>query len=80
MKVGDLVKVSVYGNRHAHYTFRNAKYGIVVSIENDQMIMMNGSYKDIIAYRVRWFDHSGNPIGLGGFVRSSLKFLNKTET
>jgi len=80
MKVGDLVQLSAYGKRNAFYTHRMAKYGIVVKIYDDQMLMMNDTLKDIVAYRVRWFDNQGNPVeSTTGHERKSLKFLNKKK-
>ena len=84
MKVGDLVQLSAYGKENSYYTIRNAKYGIVVRIEDDQLLMRNGDLKDIVSYRVRWFDKQGNPIetvmgGTVGTQRIMLKFLNKKK-
>lgn len=84
MKVGDLVQLSAYGKRKSFYAIRNPKYGIIVRIEDDQLLMSNGELKDIVSYRVRWFDQQGNPIetttgGTIGTQRIMLKFLNKKE-
>ena len=84
MKVGDLVQLSAYGKSNSFYTIRNAKYGIIVRIEDDQLLMRNGDLKDIVSYRVRWFDQQGNPIettmgGTLGTQRIMLKFLNKKK-
>jgi hypothetical protein len=80
MKVGDLVEMSHYGWKRSRYEHRHAKYGIVVDIMGDQVLMMSGRYKDVISYRVRWFDSQGNPlVALTGFERKSLKFLNKKK-
>ena len=83
MKVGDLVQLSAYGKSNSYYTIRNAKYGIIVRIEGDQLLMRNGDLKDIISYRVRWFDQQGNPIENDGWhfgvQRIMLKFLNKKK-
>ena len=80
MKVGDLVEMSHYGCKRSRYEHRHAKYGIVTAIVDDQALMMSGRYKDVISYRVRWFDNQGNPlVALAGFERKSLKFLNKKK-
>ena len=85
MKVGDLVQLSAYGKENSYYTIRNAKYGIVVRIEDDQLLMRNGDLKDIVSYRVRWFDQQGNtietvhPSSTVGTQRIMLKFLNKKK-
>ena len=84
MKVGDLVQLSAYGKSNSYYMFRNAKYGIVLDIVDDQLLMRNGDLKDIVSYRVRWFDQQGDPIEttMGSTVvtqRIMLKFLNKKK-
>lgn len=80
MKVGDLVQLSAFGKKNSYYIHRNAKYGIVMSIEDDQMLMRDDSLKDIVSYRVRWFDNQGNPINIvRGHRRICLKFLNKKK-
>ncbi len=80
MKVGDLVQLSAYGKKNSFYAHRKAKYGIVIKIYDDQMLMMNDTLKDIVAYRVRWFDDQGSPVEpIRGHERKSLKFLNKKK-
>jgi hypothetical protein len=85
VKVGDLVQLSAYGKRKSFIAIRNPKYGIIVCIEDDQLLMNNGDLKDIVSYRVRWLDQQGNPIetttgGTIGTQRIMLKFLNKNKT
>jgi len=83
VKVGDLVQLSAYGKSNSYYsilTIRNAKYGIILGIIEDQVIMRDNSFKDVVAYRVRWFDKQGNPIDYTKhFQRIMLKFLNKKK-
>lgn len=80
MKVGDLVQLSAYGKSNSYYAFRNAKYGIVLGIVDDQLLMRNGDLKDVVAYRVRWFDELGNPMErTKHYQRIMLKFLNKKK-
>lgn len=80
MKVGDLVQLSAYGKSNSYYTIRNAKYGIILGIIDDQVMTRDDSYKDVVAYRVRWFDEQGNPIDhVKHFQRIMLKFLNKKK-
>jgi hypothetical protein len=80
MKVGDLVQLSSYGKKKSYYPIRSAKYGVILGIIDDQMIMRDNSYKDVVAYRVRWFDKQGNPIDhIKHFQRIMLKFLNKKK-
>ena len=80
MKVGDLVQLSAFGKKNSYYIHRNAKYGIVMSIEDDQMLMRDDSLKDIVSYRVRWFDNQGNPMEqTKHYQRIMLKFLNKKK-
>ena len=80
MKVGDLVQLSAYGKSNSYYMYRNAKYGIVLGIVDDQLLMRDDTLKDIVAYRVRWFDEQGNPIvGTRHYQRIMLKFLNKKK-
>lgn len=80
MKVGDLVQLSAYGKSNSYYAFRKAKYGIITEICDDQKLMVDNTLKDIVAYRVRWFDDQGNLMDVvRGFERKCLKFLNKNK-
>jgi len=81
VKVGDLVELSQLGWAHSHYEHRTSKYGIILGIADDQKLMMNGRYKDVIAYRIRWFDGQGNPVkNVIGFERKMIKHLNKKKS
>ena len=83
MKVGDLVELSQLGWAHSHYEHRKSKYGIVLGIADVQRLMMSERfprYKDITAYRIRWFDKQGNPVkNVIGFERKMIKHLNKKK-
>ena len=80
MKVGDLVQLSAYGKKNSYYIYRKSKYGIIMHIEDDQLLMIDDTLKDIISYRVRWFDKQGMPIEtVVGCQRKFLKFLNKKK-
>ena len=80
MKVGDLVQLSAYRKSNSYYAFRNAKYGIILDIVDDQVLMRGDTYKDVVAYRVRWFDEQGNPMErTKHYQRIMLKFLNKKK-
>tara|TARA_R110000868_G_scaffold94364_3_gene260389 strand:- start:468 stop:722 length:255 start_codon:yes stop_codon:yes gene_type:complete len=81
MKVGDLVELSQLGWAHSYYEHRKSKYGIVLGIVDEQRLMMNGRYKDNIAYRIRWFDKQGNPVkNVIGFERKMIKHMNKKKS
>jgi len=80
VKVGDLVELSQFGRARSRYEHRTSKYGIVLGIADEQKLMMSGRHKDVIAYRIRWFDREGNPVkNVIGFERKMIKFLNKKK-
>ncbi len=80
MKVGDLVQLSAYGKKNTYYAFRNAKYGIILDIVDDSVITRDDTFKDVVSYRVRWFDEQGNPMKRARHhQRIMLKFLNKKK-
>ena len=49
MKVGDLVQLSAYGKSNSYYAFRNAQYGIILDIVDDQVLMRGDTYKVVVA-------------------------------
>lgn len=59
-KVGDRVQLSAFGKKNTWIGDRTDRSGTVISIEDDGIIMRDGSIKPITAYRVQ-FDENDRP-------------------
>ncbi len=78
-KVGDRVQLSAFGKKNCWWECRTDKSGTVIKIEDDGLLMRDGSVKPIITYLVQFDGQSWEGTATHTPRNWQRKYLKKSK-